>query len=77
MLHLEGRALQEIADILHQTRQTIGEYVCRYPNGGLSKLKLYHSPGKPLLHTPQKKKQLAEALKNQIADDLGFEVKGT
>jgi len=77
LLHLEGKTQQEIADILHRTRQTIGEYIHSYQDGGLSELALDHSPGKPRTLTPDQEQRLAEMLKSQQPSDVGFEAKST
>lgn len=77
LLHLEGQTQQEIADILHRTRKTIGEYIHSYQDGGLSELALDHSPGKPRTLTPEQEQHVAEMLKNQLPSDVGFEAKST
>lgn len=77
LLHLEGKTQQEVADILHRTRKTIGEYVHSYREGGLNELALDHSPGKPRFLTPEQEQQLAEVLNNQSPDASGFEAKST
>ncbi|RCX18053.1 transposase [Fontibacillus phaseoli] len=76
-LHLEGRTLTEIADILGRSFPTISGYWNDYCKHGLSGLEFGECPGGIRKLSDEQEERLKKAIANQRPVDVGFEAKYT
>lgn len=71
--HLEGYANKDIAKTQNLSEHTVGTYVNKYKQQGLSGLVMGKSPGKPRFLSAEQEKGLLEAVTTKTPDEVGFE----
>jgi len=72
-LHLRGRTISEIADILDLTYHTARNYIIAYNKFGINGLKITQPPGRAKKLTDAQEQQLYETISTKLPKDVGFE----
>lgn len=72
-LHFQGFMNIEIADIVQVHHQTVGVYIRKYKEEGLSALIPAPKPGAPPKLSKQQEKQLKDTITNYTPNDVGFD----
>jgi len=71
-LHFKGYNNLEIAGMEALCDHTVGTYVKKYKQNGISGLNLKHSPGAPRLLTSEQEKELELIITTKTPDEVGF-----
>ncbi len=72
-LHFQGFMNIDIADIVQVHPQTVGIYIKKYKEEGLSALTPAPKPGAPPKLSKQQEKQLKNTITNYTPNDVGFD----
>ena len=69
---LKGYLNSEISKFVDLCQHTVGAYVNKYKEFGLTGLELAHSPGAPRMLTAEQEKKLVDIITNNTPDEVGF-----
>ncbi|WP_192797244.1 IS630 family transposase [Bacillus cereus] len=72
MLHLKGYTNVKIAEVIGRSNLTIGNYVKRYQELGISGLEMSYSPGAPRRLTAEQEKRICEVVTYHTPADMGL-----
>jgi len=72
LCHLKGETNKSIANNIDLCQHTVGTFIKKYKEDGITGLDLKHSPGAPRMLTKDQEEKLVDVITLKTPDEVGF-----